>query len=429
MSILIKNGIIATQNKDREILQKNIYIEDGFIREIGDLNHEADQVIDAGGKVVLPGLINTHCHVAMSLMRGIADDVSFDEFLSRMFKYDANRTREDIYHGAMLGCAEQVLGGVTSFVDLYYHEDEIARAVQEIGMRGFLGWAVLDKEFTTQDGLPLNNCENFIREFRGQKNIYPIVGLQGCYVCSDETFMGAWEIAEKYDTFCHLHLAETRAEVDGHIAKTGKHPVTALAELGFLDKRTLAAHCVWMGPAERKLMREAGASVSHCPVSNSKLSVGNVAPIPQMVEEGINVSLGTDGCVSNNSMSILHDMKFCALLHKTVSNDPAVIPAQKALDFATIDAAKALGMGDSLGSIEVGKKADIVIFDGKVPNFTPLNKRTVVPHIVYSSSQLQLAASIIGGELVYSEGAFAGVDYEEVIGNGRVFAGKLLGQE
>jgi len=427
MSILIKNGMIVTQDRDRQILETDIYIEDERIVEIGELNHEADHRIDARGSVILPGLINTHCHVAMSLMRGIADDVPFGEFLDRMFKYDANRTREDVYHGAMLGCAEMLLSGITSFVDLYYFEDEIARAVQEMGMRGFLGWAVLDQEYTTQEGVPLNNCENFIREFRNRKNIYPIVGLQGCYVCSDETFSKGKELADRYDTLCHLHLAETKKEVDDHMAATGKHPARSLWDIGFLDERVLAAHCVWMSPEEIRLFRESKANVSHCPVSNSKLSVGKVAPVPDMVNEGITVSLGTDGCVSNNSMNLFADMKFCSLIHKTASNDPAIIQAQKVLDFATIDAARALRMDDAIGSIEEGKTADLIVLDGGVPGFTPFNRHAIVPHLVYSSSQLDLKTSIVGGEIICSEGKFAEADHGQIIENGNLFARRLLG--
>ena len=429
MSILIKNGFVVTQNQTRDIVQQDVYIEDDRIVEIGKIDHEADLEADATGKIVMPGLINTHCHIAMSIMRGIADDVSFDEFLSRMFKYDANRTREDVFHGSMLGAVEMILSGTTSFVDLYYYEDEIAKAVQQAGLRGFLAWAVLDKEFTTQEGEPLQNCENFIKEWQGNPTIEPLVGLQGCYVCSEETFLASQALAQKYNTLSHFHLAETRQEIDGHKEKTGKHIIQDLSDIGFLDDKVLAAHTVWADDKEIDILAKSGMNVSHCPVSNAKLSVGQVAPVPKMLEKGINVSLGTDGCVSNNSQNLFADMKFTALIHKVANNDPAIMPAQTVLDLATINGAKALGKGEELGSIEVGKKADIILLDTRVPHLTPTSRATILPHLVYSSNPVTVDSSIINGELVYTQGEFMSLDYWEVMENAEVYARKLLGEE
>lgn len=410
MSILVKGGLIVTQNWKREVVRGDVYIEDGHIAGVGHVKARPDEVIDAGGCIVMPGLINCHTHVSMALMRSVADDVKLDKFLDKTFAIDAKRTTEDIGIGATLGCLEMARSGTTTFVDLYYSEDVIAKSVEQVGLRGYLGWAVLDEKFTTQKGKPVKNCENFIKAHKNKPLIKPLVAPQGVYVCSDETLMEAKELAQKEETFCHYHLSETRPEVYEYQKKTGKRPVEHLAEIGFLSKGDIAAHCVWLTINEVRALSKAGVSAAHCPTSNMKLASGGVAPLPEMFSEGMTVGLGTDGCSSNNGLDMFLEMKFASLLQKSSRWDASVLPAQKCLDLATVDAAKALGVEKELGSIEVGKKADIVVLDCMRPSMLPVSSENAVANIVYASPSHAVRETIVNGKFVLRDRKIVNLD-------------------
>ncbi|MEM0448363.1 MAG: amidohydrolase family protein [Methanomassiliicoccales archaeon] len=425
-SLLIKNGMVVTQNPKRHVFRGDILIEKGKLAKVGKVNESADQVIDASGDIVLPGLINTHTHVAMAIMRGIADDMPFDQFLEKVFAADAKREAKDIDIGARLGCLELIRSGTTTFVDLYYSEDIIAKVVENSGLRGVLCWAVLDQRFTTQKGVPLQNCKHFHASHKGKEKIIPGVGLQGVYVCSEETFMASKEFALAQGALLHFHLSETRKEVYEHKEATGRRPAEWLESIGFLGPQCLAAHCAWLTVNEVKALARSKTSIASCPVSNMKLATGGVAPIPEMLAEGVNVSLGTDGCSTNNSLDLLGEMKTLCLLQKSSRWDPTVCSAQQVLDFTTINAAKAIGMGDELGSIEVGKRADIIILDGKAPNLRPLNEWNVISNIVYSTHAGNVKTSICGGEILMLDRKIMTLDEERILEDSQAMANELL---
>jgi len=409
LSILIKGGIVVTQDKGRKVLVADVLIDKNKIKSVGKHKaSEADQVIDAKGKIVMPGLVNLHQHVAMATMRGIADDVTFDKFLEKTFAADAKRTEDDILEGARLGCAESVLTGTTSFLDLYYGEDLVAKAVEETGLRGFLGWAVLDDDKTTQKGSPIKNAAKFIDKWKGSRLVKPCIGPQGVYVCSEETMHKARELADKKKTFCHYHLSETRGEVYGHLSKTQKRPVDWLHDIGFLSEGDVAVHVCWITKHEAKLLADAGTSVAHCPTSNMKLAVGGVAPVAEIKECGGTVGLGTDGCSSNNSLDMFSEMKVCSLLHKHSRWDPTAMSAQQVLDMATVEGAKALGMGAKLGSIESGKLADIAIIDSTRIGMIPTTAKNAVSNLVYSCSGQNVFCTIVDGKIVAYDGQLVG---------------------
>ena len=410
MSILVKGGLVVTQNWKREVLRGDVLVEDGKIAAVGHAKARPEETVDASGCIVMPGLINCHTHVAMALMRSVADDVKLDKFLDKTFAIDAKRTPEDIEVGATLGCLEMARSGTTTFVDLYYSEDVIAKSVEQVGLRGYLGWTVLDEKFTTQKGNPINNCENFIKAHRGRALVKPIVAAQGVYVCSDETLMQAKDLAEKEKTFCHYHLSETRPEVYEYLKKTGKRPAEHLADIGFLSKGDLAAHCVWLTINEVRTLAKAGVSAVHCPTSNMKLASGGVAPLPEMFFEKVQVCLGTDGCSSNNSLDMFLEMKFASLLQKSSRWDAAILPAQKCLDLATVDAAKALGAEKELGSIEVGKKADLVVLDCMRPSMLPMSSENAVANIVYASPSHAVRDTIVDGKFVLRDRRIVNLD-------------------
>lgn len=424
--MLVKGGLVVSQDARRRIFKGDVLVEKDRIVEVGEVKAKADEVIDAKGCIVMPGLINCHGHVAMALMRSVADDMKLEGFLDRTFAIDAKRTAEDIELGAALGCAEMVKSGTTAFLDIYYSEDAIARAVEQVGIRGYLGWAVLDDQFTTQKGRPIENCERFIREHRGRELVRPLVAPQGVYVCSDETWMKAKDLASKEQTFCHFHLSETRHEVYEFQKQRGRRPGEHLAEIGFFSKGDVAAHGVWLTINEVRQLARAGVSVAHCPTSNMKLASGGVAPLPEMFENGVNVCLGTDGASSNNCLDMFLEMKFSSLMHKAHRWDAAVVPAQKALDMATIDAAKALGAGDSLGSIEPGKKADLVIVDCMTAGMVPTCEDNAVSNLVYASPSRSVRDVLVNGRAVVRGGHLTTLDEHALLERANDAALKLL---
>jgi 5-methylthioadenosine/S-adenosylhomocysteine deaminase len=426
---LIKEGIVVTQNARREVLRADVLVNGTRIEQVaspGEINGKIDEVVDASGCVVMPGLINCHSHVAMAVMRSVADDLRLDGFLERTFAIDSKRTNEDIAAGAALGCLEMARTGTTAFLDLYYAQDVIAKGVEHVGLRGYLGWAVLDQEFTTQKGDPVKNCERFIMAHKGRPLIKPVVAPQGVYVCSDETLRRAKELARRETTFCHYHLSETRYEVYEFQKKTGKRPAEHLAETGFLSKGDVAAHGVWLTMNEVRMLAKAGVSVAHCPTSNMKLASGGFAPLPEMSANGVTVCLGTDGASSNNSLDMFLEMKFASLMHKANRWDATVVPAQKALDMATVDAAAALGAAKDLGSIEPGKKADIVVVDCATPGMTPTTAENAVANLVYASPSQAVRDTMVDGRFVLRDRAFVTVDEAKVLAHAREQAAALL---
>lgn len=416
MITVIRNAWIVTQNSARDILKGDIVVDGEKIVQVGGTyNGTGDREIDASGDIVMPGFVNTHSHVAMSVMKGVVDDLSFPDFLDKVFKIDSDRTDSDLDIGTKLGCMEMMRSGTTTFVDMYYSEDVIAKAVQEAGIRGVLCWCVLDQECTTQIGNPLENCKRFYSQFNGQRKIVPGVGLQGVYVCNEETCVGAAEFAREVKAPLTLHLSETRGEVNDHKKKTGMRPAEWLDHIGVLGPNVIAAHSAWMTINEVRLMGNAGMSIASCPASNMKLATGGVAPIPEYLKYGVNVSIGTDGNTTNNSLDMISEMKILGLLQKSSRWDPTVTPAQQLLDFATINGAKAIGMQDKIGSIEVGKYADIVIYDGKAPNLRPALKENIVTNMVYSASTVDVKTVMCQGDIVVQDGEIMTLDKEKVL--------------
>ena len=416
MITAIRNAWIVTQDSERRILKGDVVIDGERIVSVGpEYNGTADREIDATGDIVMPGMINTHTHVAMSVMKGVVDDLLFPDFLDKVFVIDSDRTDADLALGTKLGCMEMMRGGTTTFMDLYYSEDVIARATQEAGIRGVLCWCVLDQECTTQVGNPLQNCKNFHSRFKNERKIIPGVGLQGVYVCNEETCVGAKEFSDQVGAPMNFHLSETRGEVNDHKRKTGMRPAEWLNHIGVLGPRGVAAHSAWLTMREVGMMGEAGMSVSTCPASNMKLATGGVAPIPEFMQNGVNVSLGTDGNTTNNTLDMFAEMRILGLLQKSNRWDATVTNAQQLLDFATINGAKAVGMQDSIGSIEVGKYADIVILDGKAPNLRPILPENMVANIVYSGNSLNIKTVMCQGDIVVEDGVITTLDTEEVL--------------
>jgi len=285
----------------------------------------------------------------------------------------------------------------------------------------------LDQEYTTQKGVPLDNCARFHREFRGRPRIYPAVGLQGVYVCSTQTFLSARDYALENDLLLTFHLSETRKEVSDCKRKEGKRPGDYLASIGFLNDHCVAAHSAWLTINEVRGLASSGAKVSTCPVSNMKLATGGVAPIPEMLQHGVTASIGTDGSTTNNSLDMFGEMKVLSLLQKSSRWDPTVLPAQKVLDLATIDAARAVRMDGLIGSIEVGKRADLIILDGRAPNLRPSRPSSMVSNIVYSSFGTNVKTVLCDGKIVMRDRKMITMDEERTLSEAEDAARALLG--
>lgn len=361
--------------------------------------------LDASGRIVMPGLINAHTHVPMTLFRGVADDLDLTGFLyGRIFPAEARFVDEEFVRwGTRLACLELLRGGVTTFVDMYYFEDAIAEEAARCGMRAVVGESLID--FPAPDNKTwadaLAYTERFLVRWHGHPLITPAVAPHATYTVSSDHLREAHALAAKHDVPMLMHLAEARYEVEFVREKHGKGPVEYVASLGILDDRVVAAHMIFPSPAEIALLAEHKVGVAHCPQSNMKGASG-VAPVPALLAAGVAVGLGTDGAASNNDLSLWEEMDTAAKLHKVTSGDPKVLNARTALAMATRLGAKAVGLQNVIGSLEVGKRADLILVrtDGlhQIPNYDPYSL------LVYSTKASDVDTVIIDGELVMVAG-------------------------
>ncbi|MCA9913750.1 MAG: amidohydrolase, partial [Anaerolineae bacterium] len=380
--ILLTGGIVLTMNEDFDIIHDGLVaITDSKIVAIGkreelEGQYEAQQVIDCTGRYVLPGLVNAHTHVPMTLLRGMADDLRLDVWL---MGYIMPVEREFVSPefcrlGTTLACAEMIRGGVTAFADMYYFESDIAAATAEAGLRGLLCESIL--KFPTPDAATYEDSlaytRKFIEEWKDHPLITPTIAPHAPYSNTDETLQQSAALAKEYNLPLMIHLAETEREVEDNMNAYGKTVVPWVKDQGILDVPIIGAHCVHIDEHEMRMLLKHNGSVAHCPSANLKLASG-IAPITQMLEMGINVAIGTDGPASNNDLDMFEEMRLAALLAKVTPKDPTALPARTALQMATINGAKALGMGDVTGSLEVGKLADVIVVDANpvhnIPNF------------------------------------------------------------
>ena len=413
--LLVRDALVVSQDPDRRVFWGDVRVENGRFTDVGTgLPSGGAEVVDGHGFALVPGFVNTHAHVAMAPLRGLVDDRDLGGFLERLFKVDAKRTEVDIEAGAAAGAAEMLLSGTTTFLDLYYGEDAVARAVERVGLRGYLGWAVLDPELTTQKGEPVANARAFIGRWKSHARVRPLVAPQGVYVCNRETWLKARELADAEGTLLHYHLSETRREVHEHEAKYGARPVIWLDSIGLLGPSQVAAHAVWLTRREIELLAGRSVGVAHCASSNMKLATGGVAPVVELREAGAHVGLGTDSVASNNSLSMLREMHVAGLLQKHHRWDAAALPAGVLLDMATIEGARVLGADRELGSVEVGKRADFSLVRLDHPTMLPARPDAVVSHLAYSMSDEAIDSVYVDGEPVVKGRSLVRVDWPTV---------------
>ncbi|HEX2065784.1 MAG TPA: amidohydrolase [Candidatus Thermoplasmatota archaeon] len=417
-SLRIRNATLVTQDDARRVVQGDLYCEDGRIVAVGtpEARREADRELDGTGQVVVPGLINLHTHLAMGLLRGIGDDLPLETWLRERIWPAEDRITEPLMRaGVELGLAEMVASGTTSFLDMYWMEEGVvAPACRSAGVRGWLGEGFVDVG-QTEAGQPnrkLAPLERFIKAAKGDPLVTPCPAPHGAYTCNPETYAESARIAAEHGVPLHTHCSETRTEVHDVQARTGTRPVARIAQAGALTPRTVLAHCGWITKGEVGDIAAAGASVAHCPVSNMKLATGGVTPVAELHGAGVRVGLGTDGAASNNGLDLFETMKVAALVQKNHRWDATALPAQKALDMATRDAADALHRPD-LGRLVPGATADLAMVDFRRPHLVP--RHDTASLLVYSASGRDVSATAVGGRVLMAHGRHETLDLPQVL--------------
>jgi 5-methylthioadenosine/S-adenosylhomocysteine deaminase len=406
--LIIIGGTIVTMDEKHQIIENGtVAVRDGKIVYVGKAdglppNSRPKKLIDAKGKVIIPGLVNTHTHVPMGLFRGIADDLDLQEWLTKyIFPAEAKNVNEEFVRvGTRLGLAEFIRGGTTTYCDMYYFEDAIADETAKAGMRGVLGQTLID--FPAPDNKTwaeaMAYTEKFVKKWQGHKLIVPAVAPHAPYTVSEEHLLETRRLSDKLNAPLVIHLAEANTETEFIQQKhKGLRPIEFMVKIGFFNDKTIAAHMVQVNEKELDILKRHNVGIGHNPQSNMKLAAG-VAPIPQMLKKGLRVGLGTDGAASNNDLSLWEEMDTAAKLHKSFWGDPKVVSAKEAFEMATLGGARALHLEDKIGSIETGKQADIVIVNFDTIHQTPVYN--VYSHLVYATKSSDVETVIIDGKIV-----------------------------
>lgn len=419
-TILIKNARILGKNENilQSLLIKNDKIEDIGL-EIPEVN--VDKIIDAQGKILMPGLINTHTHVSMTLFRGLADDLSLDSWLNDyIWPTEAHLNGDYCYIGALLGCVEFIKSGTTTFNDMYFYMEDVARAVEDSGLRACLSYGMIDfndsekRENEIKANLELfENCNNM-----ADGRIQVFLGPHAPYTASKDLLLKVRQLANKLNTKIHIHVSETQKEVEDMVEETGMRPFEFLDSIGFLGPDVIAAHGVWLSDNEIEIIKRNNVKISHNPCSNMKLASG-VSPVAQMLDEDICVSIGTDGASSNNNLDLIEEMKTASLLQKVSTLDPKVLNAAETVAMGTVEGAKTLGLEDEIGSIEIGKKADIILVDRDAANMCP-DSSELSSNIVYAAKGCNVDTTICNGKILMENRKLTFLDEEEIYKKARI---------
>lgn len=405
-----------TASGTRVIEDPVLVIGSGYIQAIGrrgEVDEPAEaEVVDLPGRLLLPGFVNAHTHAAMSLLRGYADDLPLQRWLEEaIWPLERHLTEEDVHLGARLACAEMLAAGVTTFADMYVHMDGVAEAVVAAGSRAVLASGIYEALGTMEQALEA--ATGFAARWDGAAGgrIRTRLAPHAPYTCPPEWLREVAERARHLDVGIHIHLSETRGEVERARERWGASPIEVTAEAGALERDCLAAHCVWVDDHDIDLLREAGAAVAHNPRSNMKLASG-VAPVSDLLERGVVVGLGTDGAASTNQLTMFEEMRHASLLQKVMRQDPTALPARTVLEMATRGGARALGLDGEVGTLEAGRRADLIALRLDRPGVRPLHDPFST--VVYSAQDRDVERVWVGGNEVAREGVPAGVDLDEL---------------
>lgn len=412
---IIKNAYILTMDPSVGDIENGVVvIENGTIKEIGTSTQcSAEKIIDAKGSVLMPGLINTHCHAGMTIFRGYADDMQLQDWLeNHIWPAEAQLTDEDIYAGTRLACLEMIRSGTIAFADMYIHENRVAQAVDEAGIRAALSYGMIDFGDKEKADKELKEGMEFVKAWNGKADgrIDTMYGPHAPNTCSRDFLIRVKEQAVKDNVKIHIHVLETEAELNYMKENFGMCSIHFLKDIEFWGTDVIAAHGVWLSDGDIKILAEYGVNISHNPVSNMKLASG-ICPVSKLLNEGANVCLGTDGCASNNNLDMFEEMRTAALLQKVSTMDPTVLPARTVLEMATVNGAKALGINS--GMLKEGYNADMIIVDMNKAHLTPVYD--VASHLVYAASGKDVKTTIVNGKLLMEDGKVISMNEQEVI--------------
>lgn len=432
---IVSARYVVTMDSDRRVIENGaVAIRGDRIAAAGtrqeiDRRFEAANRLDRPASILMPGLVNAHTHAPMTLLRGIADDVLLQEWLEKhIFPAEAAHvTREFVRWGTRLACLEMALAGTTTYAEMYYFEDVVAEATREAGLRGVLGETIL--RYPAPDAKTpeeaLRFTERFIRRFRDDPLIVPAVAPHALYTNTPETLRASRALANRYGVPLMIHLAETRREHDEAMERWKSSPVRVLDSLGVFDGRTLAAHAIWVDDADLEILRAREVGIAHCPSSNMKLASG-IAPVVRMLSLGLAVGLGTDGPAgSNNDLNLFEEMDLASKLQKIATGDPRALPALQALEMATVLGARALGLESEVGSLEAGKRADLITVRLDGAHAVPLYN--LYSQIVYALKATDVEAVIVNGRLIVRERRMLTLNAKEILAKAEEFRVKVQG--
>ena len=429
--LLVDGGTVVTMDAAGTVLEGGAVLVEGdriaALLEASAPRPQGVRVIDATGRLVIPGLVNTHGHAAMSLLRGLADDLPLMTWLEQhIFPVEAELVAPDfVYWGTLLAAAEMLRNGTTTFADMYYFRDDVARAAAEAGIRAVTGPGIIGfpaPDFPTPDA-SLQDAAVFLEEYRDHPLIVPGVSAHALYTTPLDAVARAARLAVEHDAVFQIHAAEDASEDSTTRAATGMGVVEALESVGVLRPGTVLAHAIYLSDQDIARIAASGAGMAHNPQSNMKLGIGDAARVPEARAAGIPVGLGTDGPASNNDLDLFDEMDAAAKLHKFVSGDPSVLPAETVFRMATTGGARALNLHDQIGSLEPGKLADIVLIDAGRPGLTPLYR--VYSHLVYAARGSDVTTVLVNGRVVVENGEVVTIDESEVMERARGFGGRI----
>ena len=416
LDTLIKNAVVIPMTGEGEYMKNaSVGIKDGKIAYLGHDAPDAARVIDAGGDIVMPGLINAHAHTAMCVMRGYADDYALQDWLyKKVFPVEARLDEEAIVAGAVLGMAEMIASGTVSFSDMYFCQPAVAKEVERIGMKANLCNAVLalSEDYDPEKDRAVIETRKLIAEYGVKGRIRADVAIHAEYTSPPEIWKLVHEWAKDAGAITQIHISETKTEHEGSYSRHGLSPAAAFDKYGILSTPALMAHGVWLEESDMELLAKRGASIAHCPVSNLKLGSG-MADIAAMRRAGVNVCLGTDGVCSNNSLDLFEEIKLSALLSKGEALDPTATPAYEALKMATVNGAKAQGREGETGMIALEYDADIIMIDTHAPHMRPMYDP--ISAVVYSAHGSDVKMTMVEGRILYMDGEFMTMDVQDAI--------------
>lgn len=432
VDLLISGCLIVTVNKNFDVFpQGSIAIKNNQIVAVGpqasvEKKYQANQVIKGRDKLALPGFINTHTHAAMVYFRGLADDLSLKEWLEKhIWPAEAKYVNEKFIRQAIkLAGLEMLKSGTTTFCDMYFAEQAAAEELEKIGLRAFLGEGVLDF-LTPVSKTPQESLEKIKRLAETWKNheiIRPVVAPHAPYTCSEKTLKDSLALALEYQLPLHIHVAEEAWEVEKFQNEKRQTPVQFLDSIDFLTPLTSLAHANWISDEDIEIIKARGSGICHCPQSNMKLATG-VLPLPSLLKNGVKVGLGTDSASSNNNLDMMEEMATAARLHKITQRDPTAVTAKQIVQIATLSGAEVLGVADELGSIETGKKADVVLVNLNQPHLVPLYEPH--SHLVYAAKGSDIETVIINGQIVMDKGRVVTIDEDKALAEAKEFAQKV----